>query len=116
MNQTQIRFYVGVGNDKNGDDITPARADVNNHLIGQLLATAYGGFTEYYTTGGWIEPRLHETIMEPARVFEVLTDSPDAGQTEEFRQRAHDIALRIKEIGNQENVLITFAAVTEESV
>lgn len=43
--------------------------------LGEQLAAAFGGFTCFQGTGGWVDPSSGDTLVEPVFIYDVAIDS-----------------------------------------
>jgi len=91
---------LGIGETRNGSPITSHVRDVALLAVRSDLAHAFGGYTETFTRGGWINPdgRL---VTEPGRAFTVFTD--ESGGAFVIRSWAR----RVGQFFNQDSVCLT---------
>lgn len=110
MKHLQLRFYYGVGKDKDGQELEPGDVGRRDQRLRAHVAGQFGGFTEIFASGGWRDEN-GLLVLEPSRVIEVLTLD-----TEENRAKAAFLAAYIKELFNQSEVLYTHHSVHMEVV
>lgn len=88
---TQIKIYVPKAADHVGD--------AREHLEHKLGAF-FGGWTEYDGRGAWVN-KNGETIKEPVRVYEAVTDE----SAEDIRQLVEGLAVDVREVTGESTVL-----------
>ena len=78
MTTHRTRFYVGLGPNHNGQELTADQIRDATTAARAYLIRVYGGYTEYETRGGYRDPDAdpHDpsvpTIEEDSMVFEVM--------------------------------------------
>lgn len=108
MLHNRIKFYVGVGEDKDGVRIPYELRQNKLDIANVATAKRFQGYSGYLTRGGWINPE-GRLVEEPAMVWEVLT-------TEGDEKVINYHAKLLGEIFNQSTVLVTREVVITEFV
>lgn len=100
-----LSYTTGIGEDKNGKPLE----DVEHKLetIRVYIAAEFGGYTESYGKGGWINPDNNHLVSEDCVRFEIVTDKDDNAI-----QLAKYIAFEL----NQASVLFTKRSVEAEFI
>jgi hypothetical protein len=70
-----VKWYVGIGKDKNGRSILSNDAGEMKLEAMKRLSRYRGGVTVYQTEGGWVDAN-NRLITERGLVFEIVTDNP----------------------------------------
>jgi len=71
----KITYYVGLGQDKDGADISPSEVAVGLNAIRYILADEFKGYTEVLGSGGWFNTiKLVEEKQVSYVIYADITD------------------------------------------
>jgi len=109
---TQLQWFVGIEQDKNGNPITDLETKLTE--VRRLLAENYSGWTETYGFGGWRDPATGEVVSEKQITFSTIYDA--SIEPTNHAKRALRLGETIKIVMNQSCVLLTSIPIRGEFI
>lgn len=123
MKLSSVKFTIGVGKTKNGDNMAgpdgshPQKdsiADLAIKAVCLQCAKYFGGYTKTLAYGGWVD-KSGDLIEEPAVVIEAaLVGGLRYSLQEDWRRAVREIVEDSKRILDQECILVQYIAGNSE--